>query len=128
HAAPMRPIEMERQTNTVVEAAARGARITAVNLTVRHGNGSVGIDDVSLTIEPGRLTAVIGPSGAGKSTLLAALAGITPTPEGSVTFGGTDHKAHDAGVGFVPQDDVLHGELPLRRTLHYAATLRIAAP
>src|SRR5206468_9248265 len=35
---------------------------------------------------------------------------------------------NDSGVGFVPQDDVLHGELPLRRTLRYAATLRIAAP
>src|SRR5207245_7649635 len=33
----------------------------------------------------------------------------------------------DNGIGFVPQDDVLHGELPLRRTLRYAATLRIAA-
>jgi ABC transport system ATP-binding/permease protein len=31
-------------------------------------------------------------------------------------------------VGFVPQDDILHGELPLRRTLRYAAKLRMTAP
>src|SRR4051794_34081725 len=113
---------------TQPETAVRGARIRAVNLTLRHRNGAIGLDDVSLTIEPGRLTAVIGPSGAGKSTLLAALAGIGPPPEGTVTFHGAGRDGQDNGIGFVPQDDVLHGELPLRRTLRYAATLRIAAP
>src|SRR3954452_6194506 len=113
---------------TQLEAVARGARIRAVNLTLRHRNGAIGLDDVSLTIEPGRLTAVIGPSGAGKSTLLAALAGLGPPPEGTVTFHGDGRDGRDNGIGFVPQDDVLHGELPLRRTLRYAATLRLAAP
>src|SRR3954447_23550149 len=115
---------------TQPEAVARGARIRAVNLTLRHGNGAIGLDDVNLTIEPGRLTAVIGPSGAGKSTLLAALAGIGPPPAGTRTLhrdGREGRDGRDNGIGFVPQDDVLHGELPLRRTLRYAATLRIAA-
>src|SRR3954465_7310634 len=118
----MQTIPMQR------DPAVRGARIRAVNLTLRHGNGAIGLDDISLTIEPGQLTAVIGPSGAGKSTLLSALAGIGRAPEGTVTFHGDGRDGHDNGIGFVPQDDVLHGELPLRRTLRYAATLRIAAP
>src|SRR3954454_16610903 len=113
---------------TQPEAAARGARIRAVNLTLRHRTGAIGLDNINLSIEPGRLTAVIGPSGAGKSTLLAALAGIGPPPDGTVTFHGDGRERHDNGIGFVPQDDVLHCELPLRRTLRYAATLRIAAP
>src|SRR4051794_26453068 len=118
----MQTIPMQR------DPAVRGARIRAVDLTLRHGNGAVGLDGVSLTIEPGQLTAVIGPSGAGKSTLLAALAGIGRAAEGTVTFTGDGRDGHDNGISFVPQDDVLHGELPLRRTLRYAATLRIAAP
>src|SRR4051794_23874013 len=113
---------------TQPETAVRGARIRAVNLTLRHRNGAIGLDDVSLTIEPGGLTGGVGPSGAGKSTLLAALAGIGPQPEGTVTFHGDGRDGQDNGIGFVPQDDVLHGELPLRRTLRYAATLRLAAP
>jgi ABC-type multidrug transport system ATPase subunit len=97
-----------------------GARIVARGLTSKHRGGVVALDDVSLTIEPGRLTAVIGPSGAGKSTLLAALAGIAPAQQGTVMLDATD-------IGYVPQDDILHTELPLRRTLRYAAQLRMSS-
>lgn len=104
-----------------------GVGIAAVGLTVEHRSGITALDDVTLTIEPRTLTAVIGPSGAGKSTLLSALAGIAPAQRGTVEFiaaGGT--RAAD-GIGFVPQDDILHSELPLRRTLRYAAALRMVA-
>ena len=117
----MRPAEAGR-------TPARGVRITAVGLKVRHRNGTTALDDVSVTIEPGVLTAVIGPSGAGKSTLIMALAGVAPAQQGTVTFGDGDATGRAAGIGFVPQDDILHHELPLRRTLRYAAAVRIAAP
>lgn len=105
----------------------RGVRITAVGLQVRHRNGATALDDVSLTIEPGVLTAVIGPSGAGKSTLIMALAGVAPAQQGTVTLGDADATGRATGVGFVPQDDILHHELPLLRTLRYAAAVRMAA-
>ena len=101
-----------------------GARIVARKLTTRHRGGVVALDNVSVAIEPGRLTAIIGPSGAGKSTLLAALAGTAPAQHGIVTF---DDEGHDTGIGFVPQDDILHTELPLRRTLRFAARLRMSS-
>jgi ABC-type multidrug transport system ATPase subunit len=104
-----------------------GTQIVGAHLTVRHRNGAVALDDVSLAIEPGRLTAIVGPSGAGKTTLLSALAGITPVQEGIVTLTHSDDGG-SRDIGFVPQDDILHGELPLRRTLRYAARLRMAAP
>ena len=105
----------------------QGVRIDAVGLRVEHGNGTTALDDVTLNIEPGLLTAVIGPSGAGKSTLLSALAGIAPAEQGTVSFDAVDADRLAAGIGFVPQDDILHTELSLRRTLRYAAALRIAA-
>lgn len=105
-----------------------GVRINASELRTEHRNGTVALDDVTLTIEPGRLTAVIGPSGSGKSTLLRALAGVAPAQAGAVSFSDGPAAGRGTSVGFVPQDDILHRELPLRRTLRYAAALRIAAP
>ena len=102
-----------------------GVRVTAAGLVKRHPDGTVALDGVDLTIEPGRLTAVIGPSGAGKTTLLAALGGVTGAPAGSVWFDGPGADGEDTRVAFVPQEDILHGELPLRRTLRYAAKLRM---
>ena len=100
-------------------------RITAIGLTTVHKDGTAALDDVSLTIAPGRVTAVIGPSGAGKTTLLTALAGTRPSQHGSVTF--DDGHDRPAAVGYVPQEDIVPLELPLRRTLRYSAALRLPA-
>ncbi|MFJ5215455.1 ABC transporter permease [Streptomyces sp. NPDC088354] len=64
----------------------------------------------------GGVTAVAGGSGAGKTILLESLAGLRGTG-GAVPRG-------DA-TGFVPQDDIIHRELPVGRTLRYAARLRM---
>ena len=70
-----------------------------------------------------------GPSGAGKTMLLEAIAGIAPTSGGSVSFDGIDLHATSRKfrgvIGYVPQDDIIHADLPLRHTLRYAARLRL---
>src|SRR3954469_20549024 len=104
-----------------------GVRFTAIGLRMVHRNGTTALDDVDLTVEPGRLTSIVGPSGAGKTTLLTALAGTAPLQRGRVVVSGTGPLGSDPTIGFVPQDDILHTELPLRRTLRYAAALRMAA-
>lgn len=67
------------------------------------------LDGVSLTLEPGTVTALIGPSGGGKSTLATLLARFSDPDRGSITIGGTDIRMFsDADlyrtVGFVLQD------------------------
>ncbi|MBL0768200.1 ABC transporter ATP-binding protein [Sphingopyxis sp. DHUNG17] len=57
------------------------------NLTVRAGAKTL-LDDVTATIEPGRITAIVGPNGAGKSTLIRALAGVAPFA-GTLALGAT---------------------------------------
>jgi ABC-type multidrug transport system ATPase subunit len=58
---------------------------------------------------------------------MSALAGLLPIEEGHVSFEDAGGVRDDSAVGFVPQDDILHGELPLRDTLRYAAALRLTA-
>ncbi|MEV6670274.1 FHA domain-containing protein [Streptomyces sp. NPDC051162] len=86
------------------------------------------LDDVSFPVRAKCLLAVVGPSGAGKSTLLNALTGLRPADRGTVLYDGRD-LYHDyaelrARIGLVPQEDILHGQLSVRRALGYAAELR----
>ncbi|MCV7261293.1 ABC transporter ATP-binding protein [Mycobacterium shimoidei] len=106
---------IERNTTT----ANRGTRVDAVNVTRRVGAKQI-LQKLSLSVEPGELVAIAGGSGAGKSTLLEILAGLQPPTMGEV-------RRSESRVGFVPQDDIIHMEMPLRRTLRYAARLRLPA-
>ena len=102
---------------------------SARHLEVTTKNGAHLLDDVSITIPGGTLIAVIGPSGAGKSTLLGALTGLRPATRGRVTWNGRDLYAEYAQlrflVGLVPQEDILHRQLTVRRALQFAAELRL---
>ncbi|WP_433858802.1 FHA domain-containing protein [Streptomyces kronopolitis] len=86
------------------------------------------LDQVSFPVGEKSLLAVVGPSGAGKSTLLNALTGLRPADEGTVLYDGRDLYRDYAElrqrIGLVPQDDILHLQLTVRRALGYAAELR----
>lgn len=53
-------------------------------------SGTSVLDDISLTLPAGGLTAIVGPNGAGKSTLLSIVARLAPADSGRVTVGGLD--------------------------------------
>ncbi|WP_433131580.1 ATP-binding cassette domain-containing protein [Micromonospora sp. CA-240977] len=100
-----------------------GVGIAASGLGQVVRGGRQILDDISLTIAPGELVAIIGASGAGKTSLLELLAGVRRPTADAVTY---DGAAPAGAIGFVPQDDIIHRELPLARTLRYAARLRLA--
>lgn len=106
-----------------------GSPLVADGLSVVTRGGKVLLDDVSLTLPAGTLTAVIGPSGAGKSTLLGALNGLRPATAGSVRWLGRDlYEEYDQlrlHLGFVPQEDIQHPQLKVGDALRYAARLRL---
>src|SRR5581483_9966741 len=100
----------------------------ASGLRVRLSTGQLLVDDVEFSLDARTMLGIVGPSGAGKSTLVKALAGLVVATEGDVLY---DHRSlyanYDAlrrRIGYVPQDDIVHRDLTVRRALEYAADLR----
>lgn len=83
---------------------------------------------VTGTLMPGRVTAVMGPSGAGKTTFLNAMTGRTTGCEmtGLVLINGKVEpiRAYKKIIGFIPQDDVVHGNLTVEENLWFSARCR----
>ncbi|MFD5366738.1 FHA domain-containing protein [Streptomyces sp. NPDC127103] len=101
--------------------------VQSLAVTVDHGRKTL-LDEVSFPVGEKCLLGVVGPSGAGKSTLLGALTGQRPADRGTVLYDGRDLYRDYAElrqrIGLVPQDDILHLQLSVRRALGYAAELR----
>jgi thiamine transport system ATP-binding protein len=96
------------------------------DVTVRYGE-SVAVADVSLTLDPGQVLAVLGPSGCGKSTLLRAVAGLEPLASGSISWAGADlagTPTHKRGFALMFQDGQLFAHLTVARNVAYALRLR----
>ena len=105
-----------------IEPAITGTRIDVPvgeivvdDVTVTYpGTDVVALAPISLTLVPGRVTAVVGPSGVGKSTLLAVLQGFLAPTSGTVRIDGVDLATLDpeawrAHLAVVAQDPVLVG-------------------
>jgi len=93
------------------------ALLTAKGIGVRLA-GRVVLKDVSLSLSPGHLVALVGPNGAGKTTLLRALAGLIPS-EGEIEIGGQTLaslplRERAKRFGYLPQGHVVHWPLPAR--------------
>ncbi|GHF72134.1 ABC transporter ATP-binding protein [Streptomyces mashuensis] len=101
---------------------------SARHLTVTVEGGKQILKDVSFGVPEKSLIAVIGPSGSGKSTLLKALTGYRPANQGDVLYDNRNLYKQFAElrqrIGLVPQDDILHKDLTIRKALRYAAKLR----
>ncbi|XP_027366945.1 ABC transporter G family member 28-like [Abrus precatorius] len=101
-----------------------------LTLTLKAQNKHI-LRYVTGKIKPGRITAVMGPSGAGKTTFLSALAGkaFGCLVTGSILINGRNESIHSFKkiTGFVPQDDVVHGNLTVEENLWFSAQCRLSA-
>ncbi len=96
-------------------------------LGYRFRSGFTGLRNIGFSARHGSLIGILGASGTGKTTLLNVLSGIEKPSSGTVMVNGTDihRESHKlAGViGFIPQDDLLVGELSVFDNLYFNAKL-----
>ena len=90
-------------------------------------NGFVALDDVSVDVAGGSLTALLGPSGSGKSTLLRVIAGLERPDAGSISISGLDvtgRAPQERGVGFVFQHYAAFKHMTVWDNIAFGLTIR----
>ena len=111
----------------VIRVEARGLRKTVQDAAT--GTPKDLLAGIDLAILPGEFVGIFGTSGSGKSTLMDALNGRRPASEGAVLYNGTDLNAafglFKSTIGYVPQQDIVHRKITIRRALAYTARLRL---
>jgi len=99
----------------------------AKDIEFKFPNGAIGLRNINISENQGKLIAIMGASGAGKTTLLNVLSGMNKPSAGSIEINGYnlyEQKDKVEGViGFIPQDDLLIEELTVFQNLYYSAKL-----
>ena len=103
-------------------AATVEPRLVVENLHAGYGAVKV-LNDVSFSVRPGEIFAVLGSNGAGKSTLAKTLGGMITSRQGSIRFNGkdftktADFKRQRSGLALVPEGRRLFADLSVRENL-----------
>ena len=98
-------------------------------MTKRYGTVTA-VDDVSFTIEPGKLVTLLGPSGCGKTTTLRMIAGLEMASEGQILIGGrdvTNLSAADRDVSMVFQSYALFPHMSVLENVAYGPSVQGAS-
>src|SRR6185503_3712200 len=102
-----------------------------MGIAVQHVNKNFGdfaaLDDVSIEVPSGGLTALLGPSGSGKSTLLRVIAGLEKPDTGQVLIDGEDattRRVQDRNVGFVFQHYAAFKHMTVFDNVAFGLTIR----
>ncbi len=101
--------------------------IAVENVTKRFESDFVALDDVSIDVPNGSLTALLGPSGSGKSTLLRVIAGLERPESGRVLLNDRDVtplRVQDRGVGFVFQHYAAFKHMTVRDNVAFGLRIR----
>lgn len=83
------------------------------------------LNDVSFSLEAGKVTGLIGPSGSGKTTLIRSIVGAQKVTSGTVTVLGkpAGHKSLRSQLGYVTQLPAIYDDLTVRQNIRYFATI-----
>ena len=101
--------------------------IEVSHLTRRYGQ-LLAVEDVSFSLQPGRIYGFLGPNGAGKSTTMNILTGYLSAAEGSVTVNGWDVFEEPLQarrqIGYLPENPPLYMDMTVWEYLKFVAGLK----
>mgnify|MGYP005955989257 FL=1 len=99
-----------------------------INHLVKKYGSHVAVDDLSLTVEPGRIYGFLGPNGAGKSTTMNIITGYLAATGGEVKINGFDVLKQPEGakkcVGYLPELPPLYMDMTVKEYLDFVAELK----
>ncbi|HKJ22121.1 MAG TPA: ATP-binding cassette domain-containing protein, partial [Gammaproteobacteria bacterium] len=98
------------------------AEVRLSHLEKRYPNGTVALNDLSLTIHDGELMVFVGPSGCGKSTLLRVLAGLEEVSAGHIEVGGrmvNQLGPRQRNIAMVFQNYALYPHMTVRGNIEF---------
>lgn len=98
--------------------------VAAENVSVQKDKKTV-LDDVTFTLQPGKLVGLIGPSGSGKTTLLRSIVGVQKVSQGTLTVLGlkAGTKLLRPKIGYVTQTPAIYDDLTVFQNIMYFAKL-----
>ena len=93
-------------------------------VTKRYGSYAA-VNDVSFSVEPGRIFGILGPNGAGKTSTIRMINYITAPDEGSITLKGEQvGKKTQEWIGYLPEERGLYKKMKVGEQLLYLAQLK----
>jgi len=97
----------------------------SVNNIVKQYATHRALDDVSLTVEQGKIFGLLGPNGAGKTSLIRIITQITAPDSGEVIFNGQRLNAnHISQIGYLPEERGLYKKMEIGEQVLYLAKLK----
>ena len=102
------------------------AKLVVENITTAYDKADV-LQDVSLEVEPGRITCILGSNGSGKSTLIRSILGLTPARRGRILFDGkpittlATHLIIASGIACIPEGRKVFPKMSVEENLRLGA-------
>ena len=109
------------------------SKLSVMNLTTGYDKVNV-LHDVSIEVEPGKITCILGSNGAGKSTLIRSILGLTPPRQGKIWWDERDlagektHKIIASGIACIPEGRKVFPRMTVGENLALGAGLRDIPP
>lgn len=98
--------------------------VQAQHVTVQKG-ATMALEDITFSLEAGKVTGLIGPSGSGKTTLIRSIVGAQKLTQGEITVLGKPAGSASlrSKLGYVTQLPAIYDDLTVRQNIRYFATI-----